>query len=138
MNFGISVFVTLAHIASNLNSLKHEINDKEKIGFTKYSREKKFWPTKYLKEKISDPRIPTRKFWTHEIPTRKKFWIHEVATKAQWHDGTKPTRPMIAPRDPRNLAQSLTEVYFTFSQLCLISVRWIFFIYQVFEIEYCQ
>ena len=58
MNFGISVFVTLAHIASNLNSLKHEINDKEKIGFTKYSREKN-----------SDPRnTHKKKFRNHENP----------------------------------------------------------------------
>ena len=37
MYFCISVFVTLAHVASNLKCLNHEINDKEKIGPTKYS-----------------------------------------------------------------------------------------------------
>ena len=40
MYFCISVFVTLAHVASNLKSLNHKINDKETIGLTKYSREK--------------------------------------------------------------------------------------------------
>ena len=52
MSFCISVFVTLAHVASNLKSLNHEINDKETIGPTKNSR---------------------KKILTHEIPTRKNF-----------------------------------------------------------------
>ena len=50
MYFCIPVFVTLAHVSSNLKSLNHEINDKEKIG-----------PTKYSQEKISDPRNSPRK-----------------------------------------------------------------------------
>ena len=61
MYFGISVFVR----ASNLKSLNHEINDKEKTGLTKYSREKKSDPRNTHKknfrptnthEKILDPR----------------------------------------------------------------------------------
>ena len=36
---------------------------------------------------------------THE----KNFWTNEIPMKANWHDSTRPTRPMIA-RDPRNLA----------------------------------
>ena len=120
MYFCISAFVTLAHVGSNLKSLNHEINFKEKIG-----------PKNYSREKISDPRILTRKFWTHEIPTRKKLWTHEIPTrknfrptkysrekswtheiptKARWHDGNKPTRPTTS-RDPRNLAHSLLNIY---------------------------
>ena len=52
------------------------------------------------------------KSWTHEIPTSKKIETHEIPTrkifgptKAQWHGGTRPTRPTMA-RDPRNLAHS--------------------------------
>ena len=42
--FCISVFVTLAHTASNLNSFNHEI---------KYKKKKR--PAKYSREKNSDP-----------------------------------------------------------------------------------
>ena len=56
MYFCIPVFVTLAHVSSNLKSLNHEINDKEKIG-----------PTKCYREKNSDPgNSHEKKFWTHE------------------------------------------------------------------------
>ena len=39
---------------------------------------------------------------THE----KKFQSHEKPTKAQWHDGTRPTRPTMT-RNPLNLVYSL-------------------------------
>ena len=115
MQFFISVSVTLVHAASNLKSLNHEIKYTNKNG-----------PTKYSREKNSDPRNTHDKtFWTHEYPPknfgpaksqeknfrptkypREKFWTHEIPTKSRWHDGTKPTRPTIA-RDPRNLAHSI-------------------------------
>ena len=43
---------------------------------------KNFRPTNDLREKNSDLRN------THE----KKFWTHDIPTKAQWHDGTQPTK----------------------------------------------
>ena len=95
MCFCVSVFVTLAHIASNLKSLNHESNDKEKIGPTKNPREKNSDSRNTHEKKISGPRIPARKFWTREIPT-----------ETRWHDGTKLMKSKIA-RDPRNLAHSL-------------------------------
>ena len=59
-------------------------------------------PTKYTREKISEPRnTHETKCGTHEIPTRKNYGL----TKAQWHDGTRPTIPTMV-RDPRNLAHS--------------------------------
>ena len=62
MCFCISVFVILAHVASNLKSLNHESNDKEKIG-----------PTKNSREKNSDPRnTHEKKFRAHEYP-RENF-----------------------------------------------------------------
>ena len=42
---------------------------------------KMFRPAKYLREKNMDPRNTLE----------KKSW----AKKRQWHDGTKPTRPMM-------------------------------------------
>ena len=62
MYFFISAFVTLAHVGSNLKSLNHEINFKEKIG-----------PKNYSREKISDPRILTRKFGPTKYPREKNF-----------------------------------------------------------------
>ena len=66
------------------------------------------------REKNLNPQNTHEKnFWTHEIPTRKTFgptkyprekiWEprnihekilsnHEIPTKAQWHDGTRPTK----------------------------------------------
>ena len=73
MNFGISVFVTLAHIASNLNSLKHEINDKEKIGFTKYSREKNSDPRSTHKKKFRNHEYPRGNFGPTKYPQEKKI-----------------------------------------------------------------
>ena len=65
MYFCISVFVTLAYATSNLKSLSHEINYKEKMG-ARNNHEKKiltheiptrknFGPTTYSREKNSDP-----------------------------------------------------------------------------------
>ena len=60
--FCISVFVTLAPAASSLKSLNQEINYK-----------KKNEPTKYSREKRSDPRnTHKKKFRTHEYP-RENF-----------------------------------------------------------------
>ena len=83
----------------------HEIPTRKNLG-----------PTKYPREKISDPRnTQGKKFETHEIPTtkirdpqnthRKIFWTHEIPTrkifrptKARWHrihenhDGTRLTK----------------------------------------------
>ena len=57
MYFCISVFVSLAHAASNWKALNHEINDKKKL----------------------DPRNTHKtKFWTQEIPTRKM--LHPQST----------------------------------------------------------
>ena len=92
MYFCIPVFVSLAHVSRNLKSLNHEINDKEKIGHTKYSREKQFWPRKYPREKIFDPRIPTITFRTHEILTRKIFWTHEIPTRENFGTTKYPRR----------------------------------------------
>ena len=59
------------------------------------NHENNFGLTKYPHEKILDPRNTDEKiFCTHDIPT-----------KAQWRDGTRPTKPMMAP-DLRNLAHS--------------------------------
>ena len=73
MYFCISIFVTVAHAASSLKSLNHEIKYKKLNRPTKYSREKirtheivtrkNFGPTKHPRQKISDPQN------THE----KKF-----------------------------------------------------------------
>ena len=94
MYFCISVFVTLAHAASSLKSLNHEIKYK-----------KKNWPTKYSREKKSDPRNtrknfgPARKFWTHETPTRKNF----RPTKYPQEKNFGPTKyPRENILDPRN------------------------------------
>ena len=77
MYFCISVFVTLAHVASNLKSLNHKINDKETIGLTKYSREKSSDPWN-TREKILDPRN------THEKKILDPRNTHE-GTVARWH-----------------------------------------------------
>ena len=84
MYFCISIFVTLPHAASNLQSLNHEINYKKKMGHEIPTR-KKFGPTN-----------------THEKNFRP--------TNARWHNGIKPTRPTIA-RDLRNLAHSDRNPY---------------------------
>ena len=84
MYFCISVFVTLAHVASNLKCLNHEINDKEKIG-----------PTKYSWEKNSDPRnTPEKKFRTNEYPREKYFGPTKYPRR---HGYTM----ALNPRDPR-------------------------------------
>ena len=83
MYFCISAFVTLAHVGSNLKSLNHEINFKEKIGPKNYSREKNFGPMKYPREKILDPRN------THE----KNLGLTKYPRR---HGGTM----AINPRDP--------------------------------------
>ena len=86
-----------------------------------------FGPTKYLQEKIVDPRNTHEKnLYTHEIFRRnnlgrtryprkeildsrnsheKKISTHEIPTKARWHNGTRLTRPAVT-RDPRNLTHT--------------------------------
>ena len=90
MNFGISVFVTLAHIASNLNSLKHEINDKEKIGFTKYSREKNSDPRSTHKKKFRNHEYPRGNFGPTKYPQEKKFGSTKQPGR---HSGTMALNP---------------------------------------------
>ena len=79
MYFWISAFVTLANAASNCKSFNHEINHKKKSGPTKYLQEKildprnthgkNFGHTKYTSEKISDPQnTHEKKILTHEYP----------------------------------------------------------------------
>ena len=130
MYFGNSVFVALAHEASNLKYLNHEINYKKKNEPTKYSPEKNSDPRNIHEKKFQTHEAPTRKkVWTHEIPTRKildpqnthekKFWTRKIPTNARWHDGTKPTRPTIK-RDPRNLAHSFSSIRgFSFRKGCV-------------------
>ena len=91
MYFCISVVVTLAYATSNLKSLSHEINYKEKMG-ARNNHEKKiltleiptrknFGPTN-THEKILDPRLThEKKIQTQKIPTRKKFWTPEIPTR---------------------------------------------------------
>ena len=126
MYFCISVSVTPSHVAGNWKSLNQEIRPEKKkwthkiltrktFGLTKYPREKVFSQRntqekkfrtdeipKYPREQISDPRINhKKKVWTYKKPTRKNF----RPTKVQWHDGTRPTRPMMA-RVPWGFAHS--------------------------------
>ena len=69
MLFCISVFVTFVHAASNLKSLNHKINYKKKWAHEILTRKFQthqylrgsFGPTKYRREKISEPRN------THEV-----------------------------------------------------------------------
>ena len=113
--FCITVFVTLAHAASNLKSLNDEINYRKKNGPTKYSREKYSDPWNTQEKKFRIHEHPRKNFGTIEYQREKSpdsrnthektFWTHEIPKKAQWHDGTKPTRPTTA-RDPQNLAHS--------------------------------
>ena len=100
MFFCISVFVTLAHAASSLKSLNHEIKYK-----------KKNWPTKYSREKNLTREILTRKncglarkFWTHEnkfqtyeISTRKKFWTHEIPKRKNFRPTKYPREKILDP-----------------------------------------
>ena len=79
--------VTLSHAANNWKYLNHEISHKKMD--SQNTHEKNFEPSKYPRRKILDPRITCgKKFWTTKIPTRKSFG----PTKAQWHDGTWPTK----------------------------------------------
>ena len=83
MYFCISVYVTLAHAASSLKSLNHEINYKKKNGPTKYSRGKNF-----------DPRnTHEQTFRTHEYP-RENFGPRKYPRR---HGSTM----ALNPRDPR-------------------------------------
>ena len=50
---------------------------------------------------ISQEKTYEENCWTHKIPTEKNFRLR----KAQWHDGTKPTRLTVV-QDPRNLVYS--------------------------------
>ena len=132
MYFCISVFVTLAHAASKLKSLNHEIKYKKKIG-PRNTLEKKF----RTHEKILDPRnTQEKKFQTHEIPTRKKFWTHEIPTRKSFRP-TKYQREKFGPtkyprrhcgtmalnrRDPRQHApmkfSALKKTKMMFSGMC--------------------
>ena len=72
MYFCISVFVTLAHVASNLKCLNHESTIRKKLG-----------PQNTLEKKIL----------THEIPPRKSFGptsTHEknILVPRNTHEGT--------------------------------------------------
>ena len=49
--------------------------------------------------------MPTKNFWTHEIPTRKNVG----PTNTRCHNGTRPTRPTIE-RGPQNLAHSYKSI----------------------------
>ena len=116
--------VTLFHGANNYKSLNYEIpmrknleppNAKEKNIWTheiptskvlwpQKIHEKKFWTPEIPISKILNPRIAyfwaLLKFWTQEIPSRKKFRTNEKPTKAQWHDGTRTTRPAMVREPP--------------------------------------
>ena len=107
MYFCISVFVTLAHAASSLKSLNHEIKYKKKNWPTKYSREKKSDPRNThekkfrTREKILDPRnTHEKKFQTYEISTRKKFWTHEIPTRKYFRPTKYPREKIL---DPLNI-----------------------------------
>ena len=100
MYFCISVVVTLAYATSNLKSLSHEINYKEKMG-ARNNHEKKiltleiptrknFGPTN-THEKILDPRLThEKKIQTQKIPTRKNFGPTKYP---QRHGGTMARNP---------------------------------------------
>ena len=72
-------------------------------------------PTKYLREKIWDPRnTHEKKFVTHEIPTRKYFG------PTKYPEGTRLTTI----RDPRNLAHSISFTNNRNSSCCRICHVW--------------
>ena len=118
MQFQIYFCATFCHAANNLKLRNYPrekiLNPREKNLNPQNTHEKKFWTHKYPRENIWDSRNTSEKnFRTHEIPTRKTFgptkyprekiWEprnihekilsnHEIPTKAQWHDGTRPTK----------------------------------------------
>ena len=110
-------------------SLNQDINHMKKKIDPPNNHKINFGPTKYPRGKNSDPRIPTRKNWIHEMPTRKKFgptnthqkildpliiqekkfrtqqyprekfWTHKIPTRKNFRP-TKDSREKIL--DPRN------------------------------------
>ena len=71
----------------NLERYRVSLRIQSECGKTRaITLEKKFEPTKYPREMISDSRN------IHE----KNFWTQKTPTKARWLDGTKPTRLTIA------------------------------------------
>ena len=80
------------------------------------THEKKIWthkiltrkilgPMIHLREKLLDPRIPTKKISDPRNTHEKKYRTLETPTKALWQDGTKHTRYTMA-RYRRNLPHS--------------------------------
>ena len=118
----ISVLLFLMQLTTEKYEIGHErkLITHEKKFHTKNSHEKNFVPTKYprsktwtheiLTKKISDPRNTTREYIGHTKYSQGNIFDHGIPTKTQWHDSSRPMRPLIA-RDPRNLAR-----YFCFHE----------------------
>ena len=97
MQFQIYFCATFCHAANNLKLRNYPrekiLNPREKNLNPQNTHEKNFWtheistrktfgPTKYPREKIWEPRNIHEKILSN----------HEIPTKAQWHDGTRPTK----------------------------------------------
>ena len=89
----------------------HKISTKKNFGpsrkiFGSLKYEKKFWTHEIAQEKHLDSRskIPTRKDFE---PTK---YPREKISDPRRHDGTRPARATIV-RDPRNLAHSFLYIY---------------------------
>ena len=95
---GLYSFLFLTYIFTRY---LRNIHKKKILNPQGYPREK-FGPTKYTREKISEPRnTHEKKMWDPRNTHEKNYGL----TKAQWHDGTRPAIPTVV-RDPRNLAHS--------------------------------
>ena len=96
---GIYLFLFLTY---TLTRYLRNIYKKKNFWTHEDTHEKKFGPTKYPREKISDPpNIHEKKCGTHEIPMRKNFrptkYPREKITDSRRHSGTIAR----GPRDPR-------------------------------------
>ena len=100
MYFCISVFVTLAYATSNLKSLSHEINYKEKMG-ARNNHEKKILTHEIPTRKSFGPTNTHEKFWTHDLLTRKKFRPKKYLREKKFRPTKYPREKILDPQNTR-------------------------------------